>query len=192
TRADRLRRRVHRRRDDHPGRLGSTRAHGRDAVLAGAHVRADRSLPAGEPGARCGQRSARRLRHDPGCRHPAGTHLRTTGSGKDHRPVNELDAAGITEPALRAAYAGCRRINAHYGRTFFLATRLLPARARPAAHTLYGFARMADELVDNPSPGSDPATELGRVAAMVDVVFDGGTPDDPVLVALSDTVRRYG
>ena len=108
------------------------------------------------------------------------------------RPDRELDAAGITEPALRAAYTECRRINAHHGRTFFLATRLLPARARLAAHTLYGFARMADELVDNPSPGSDPATELDRVAALVDVVFDGGTPADPVLAALADTVRRYG
>jgi phytoene synthase len=106
--------------------------------------------------------------------------------------VNELDAAGITGPALRAAYTECRRINAHYGRTFFLATRLLPARARPAAHTLYGFARMADELVDNPEPGSDPAASLDRVGAMLDVVFDGGDPAEPVLVALADTVRRYG
>ncbi|WP_318307460.1 phytoene/squalene synthase family protein [Amycolatopsis solani] len=106
--------------------------------------------------------------------------------------MNELDAAGILAPDLRAAYTECRRINAHYGRTFFLATRLLPARARPAAHALYGFARMADELVDNPAPGSDPAESLDHVAAMVDVVFDGGTPDDAVLVALADTVRRYG
>ncbi|MET8999774.1 phytoene/squalene synthase family protein [Amycolatopsis sp. Hca4] len=106
--------------------------------------------------------------------------------------MNELDAAGIHGPSLRAAYTECRRINAHYGRTFFLATRLLPARARPAAHTLYGFARMADELVDNPAPGSDPAAALDRVGAMVDVVFSGGDPGEPVLVALADTVRRYG
>ncbi|MFG1647945.1 phytoene/squalene synthase family protein [Amycolatopsis sp. NPDC049252] len=106
--------------------------------------------------------------------------------------MNELDAAGITDPALRASYVACRRLNAHHGRTFFLATRLLPARARPAAHALYGFARMADELVDNPEPGTDPAAELDRVGAMVDVVFAGGTPDDPVLAALSDTVHRYG
>ncbi|UOX85032.1 phytoene/squalene synthase family protein [Amycolatopsis sp. FBCC-B4732] len=105
--------------------------------------------------------------------------------------MNELDAAGITAPDLRAAYTECRRINAHHGRTFFLATRLLPARARPAAHALYGFARMADELVDNPAPGSDPAAALDRVGDLVDVVFDGGTPDDAVLVALADTVRRY-
>ncbi len=105
--------------------------------------------------------------------------------------MNELDAAGIPA-ALRPAYLECRRINAHYGRTFFLATRLLPARARPAAHALYGFARMADELVDNPEPGTDPAVALDKVADLVGVVYDGGEPADPVLAALSDTVRRYG
>lgn len=38
----------------------------------------------------------------------------------------ELDAAGITEPALRDAYRRCRKLNARHGRTYFLATRLLP------------------------------------------------------------------
>ncbi|MET7989442.1 phytoene/squalene synthase family protein [Amycolatopsis sp. NPDC005232] len=106
--------------------------------------------------------------------------------------MTELDAAGISDPGLRAAYTECRRINAHHGRTFFLATRLLPARARPAAHALYGFARMADELVDNPEPGTDPKAALDNVAGMVDEVYDGGAPADPVLAALADTVRRYG
>ncbi|HWD06384.1 MAG TPA: phytoene/squalene synthase family protein [Amycolatopsis sp.] len=106
--------------------------------------------------------------------------------------MSELDAAGITDPALRAAYVRCRRINARHGRTFFLATRLLPARARPAAHALYGFARMTDELVDNPAPGSDPKSALDAVAAMVDEVYGGGDPTDPVPAALADTVRRYG
>ncbi|WP_432851577.1 phytoene/squalene synthase family protein [Amycolatopsis sp. CA-161197] len=105
--------------------------------------------------------------------------------------MTELDAAGISDPGLRAAYAECRRINAHHGRTFFLATRLLPARARPAAHALYGFARMADELVDNPEPGTDPKAALDNVAGMVDEVYEGGAPTDPVLAALADTVRRY-
>ncbi|WP_370939133.1 phytoene/squalene synthase family protein [Amycolatopsis sp. cg13] len=105
--------------------------------------------------------------------------------------MSELDAAGIVEPALRAAYTECRRINAHHGRTFFLATRLLPARARPAAHALYGFARMADELVDNPEPGTDPAVALDKLTGLVDEVYDGRVPVDPVLAALADTVSRY-
>lgn len=105
--------------------------------------------------------------------------------------MSELDAAGITEPALRAAYAECRRINAHHGRTFFLATRLLPSRARPFAHALYGFARMADDLVDDPAPGTDPAVALDEVSNLLDRVFDGGAPTEPVLAALADTARRH-
>ena len=61
----------------------------------------------------------------------------------------ELDAAGVTDPALREAYATCRALNAAHGRTYFLATRLLPIARRPAVHALYGFARYADEIVDD-------------------------------------------
>ena len=72
----------------------------------------------------------------------------------------ELDAAGITDPGLRAAYEQCRLLNAAHGRTYYLSTLLLPASKRPHVHALYGFARYADELVDDlDSP--DPA-ELVR------------------------------
>ncbi len=63
--------------------------------------------------------------------------------------ARELDAAGITDPALRAAYRTCRTLNARHGRTYFLATRLLPVERRPAVHSLYGFARHADDIVDD-------------------------------------------
>ena len=49
----------------------------------------------------------------------------------------ELDAAGVREPSLRAAYQHCRTVNAQHGKTFFLATRLLAPRQRPAVHALY-------------------------------------------------------
>jgi phytoene/squalene synthetase len=61
----------------------------------------------------------------------------------------ELDAAGITDPALRASYEACRRLNASHGKTYYLATLLLPAWKRPYVHALYGFARYADEIVDD-------------------------------------------
>jgi phytoene synthase len=93
---------------------------------------------------------------------------------------------------LQEAYRECRRINARHGKTFFLATRLLPAQARPATHALYGFARTADELVDNPAPGSDPKSALDELGQRLDSVFAGRRETDPVFVALADTVRRYG
>ncbi|MFD4291563.1 squalene/phytoene synthase family protein, partial [Streptomyces sindenensis] len=63
--------------------------------------------------------------------------------------ARELDAAGIRDAALRAAYTRCRGLNARHGKTYFLATRLLPVDRRPAVHALYGFARWADDIVDD-------------------------------------------
>ena len=39
-----------------------------------------------------------------------------------------------------------------HGRTFFLATRLLAPEQRPAVHALYGFARHADDILDDFDP----------------------------------------
>ena len=61
----------------------------------------------------------------------------------------ELDAAGVRDPELRDAYRQCRTINAQHGKTFYLATRLLAPRQRPAVHALYGFARFADDILDD-------------------------------------------
>jgi len=106
----------------------------------------------------------------------------------------ELDAAGITEPALRAAYATCRALNAHHGRTYFLATRLLPRARRPAVHALYGFARYADEIVDDLGDSRSPAAKAASLDALADqlrTALDGGPVAHPVLAALADTGRRY-
>jgi phytoene synthase len=91
--------------------------------------------------------------------------------------------------SLEAAYARCRRLNARHGKTFYLATLLLPADRRPAVHALYGFARLADEVVD--SPGAAPARELDELARQLKLAL-AGRPEHPVLAALADTVGRYG
>ncbi|WP_329254453.1 phytoene/squalene synthase family protein [Actinoallomurus sp. NBC_01490] len=107
----------------------------------------------------------------------------------------ELDAAGITEPSLREAYLRCRTLNARHGRTFFLATRLLPPSRRPAVHALYGFARHADDIVDEPAPGTPLtriAAALDRLAAKLAGGLRAGRSDDPVLAAVVDTARRHG
>ncbi|MEJ2858826.1 MULTISPECIES: phytoene/squalene synthase family protein [unclassified Saccharothrix] len=91
---------------------------------------------------------------------------------------------------LPAAYARCRALNARHGRTFFLATRLLPRRDRPAVHALYGFARWADEIVDD-GRHADPAADLDALERGLEDELAGRRTGHPVLTALADTVRRY-
>ncbi|MFJ1967386.1 phytoene/squalene synthase family protein [Streptomyces sp. NPDC087903] len=109
--------------------------------------------------------------------------------------VRELDAAGITDPALRDAYTRCRRLNARHGKTYFLATRLLPVERRPAVHALYGFARWADDIVDSLDSGVATAArsaDLARLHADLERGLLDRTSTEPVVLALADTARRYG
>jgi 15-cis-phytoene synthase len=107
---------------------------------------------------------------------------------------SELDAAGITDHRLRAAYLRCRALNAAHGRTYFLATRLLTPAQRPAIHALYGFARYADEIVDDLAdqrPMAEKSARLDRLKRQLDHALADGRSDQPVLAALADTVTRY-
>lgn len=107
----------------------------------------------------------------------------------------ELDAAGVTDPALREAYRHCRGLNARHGRTYFLATRLLPVERRPAVHALYGFARWADDIVDALGTGAGTArrdAELSALQRELDKGLRDGNSAEPVVRAVADTARRYG
>jgi phytoene synthase len=108
--------------------------------------------------------------------------------------MDELTAAGITDPDLRASYEECKRLNALHGKTYYLATLLLPKAKRPFVHALYGFARYADEIVD------DLASELSvkEKAEVLSTWGNGvladlkkGSSQDHVGRALIDTVNRF-
>lgn len=106
----------------------------------------------------------------------------------------ELDAAGVREPLLRDAYERCRQLNAVHGRTYYLATKLLPRARRPAVHALYGLARWADDIVDTAPPGSDPArvaASLDRLCGDLEAGLRAGYSGHPVLAAVIDTAVRY-
>ncbi|WP_329429993.1 phytoene/squalene synthase family protein [Streptosporangium sp. NBC_01495] len=93
---------------------------------------------------------------------------------------------------LTASYELCRRLNARHGRSYYLATLLLPAWKRPHVHALYGFARYADEIVDSFTMTGDRARALDGLTTRLAATLDGGTTDDPVLPAFAQTVRSFG
>ena len=108
--------------------------------------------------------------------------------------MNELAAAGITDPDLMAAFAACRKLNAEHGKTYFLATRLLPKAKRPFVHALYGFARYADEIVDDlnlPISNQARTEKFESWQAQVRKDLHRGKSEDPIVKALLYTITRF-
>lgn len=108
--------------------------------------------------------------------------------------ARDLDAAGISDAAMRESYERCRELNAAHGKTYYLATLLLPPGKRPYVHALYGFARYADEIVDDLASTlteHEKADWLSSWGEKFLSDLDRGHSDDPVCRAVVDTVQRW-
>ncbi|OZV80151.1 phytoene synthase [Micromonospora echinospora] len=94
---------------------------------------------------------------------------------------------------LTAAYDRCRELHRRHGRTYYLATRLLPAWKRRHVHALYGFTRHADEIVDRTEelPPADRAARLDEWSARFLAGLHGGPVDDPLLPAVLHTIAVF-
>ena len=108
--------------------------------------------------------------------------------------MDELTAAGIVDPKLRASYQECKRLNSIHGKTYYLATLLLPPAKRPHVHALYGFARYADEIVDDLASNltlDEKALLLKKWSNQVLSDFKSGSSNDPIAAAVVDTTSRF-
>ncbi len=108
--------------------------------------------------------------------------------------MDELTAAGIVDPKLRASYQECKRLNSIHGKTYYLATLLLPPAKRPHVHALYGFARYADEIVDDLASNltlDEKAYVLKKWSNQVLSDIKSGSSNDPIAAALVDTTSRF-
>ncbi len=97
--------------------------------------------------------------------------------------------------SLDQAYAVCRDLHRANGRSYYLATKLLPAWKRRHVHALYGFTRYTDDIVDAGSDSGEPAraSQLGQWADRFYAAIDGARPPaDPVLRAVRHTIAVFG
>ncbi len=95
---------------------------------------------------------------------------------------------------LQQSYEECKRLNALHGKTYYLATLLLPAAKRPPVHALYGFARYADEIVDDLASTLTPEEKAVALRTWGDSVLAdlrAGSSNDLIGRALVDTVKKY-
>lgn len=100
--------------------------------------------------------------------------------------------------ALDAAYASCRDLHRAHGRSYYLATRLLPPWKRRHVHALYGFTRTTDDIVDAGADGQTAPRgpeRARRLEAWADRFYgalDGEeAPAEPVLRAVRHTIAIF-
>jgi phytoene synthase len=83
-----------------------------------------------------------------------------------------------------------KAIQRETGKTFHIATRLLPERIRHPTYVLYGFFRIADEVVDDPD-GLTREEQSRRLEELRAQALGEEPADDPVLEAFAELCERY-
>ena len=92
------------------------------------------------------------------------------------------------EFASPADLALCRQMIRQGSKSFHLASLLMPRSYREHARALYGFCRMADDLVDEAELPQDAVEILGR---RLDHIYAGSPGDNPTDRAFADVVHRF-
>ncbi|MBP6005151.1 MAG: phytoene/squalene synthase family protein [Pyrinomonadaceae bacterium] len=97
---------------------------------------------------------------------------------------NELVRRGLDE---------CRAITRHYGTSFYFATQFFPKAVREGIYAVYAFARIPDEMVDDPGN----TTRAERIAKLeewrqswLDAMSAGGS-EDAVMAAIVFAFTKY-
>jgi squalene synthase HpnC len=139
-------------------------------------------------------------------RWPSGGHKSKNSRGSPHSyrfstrvaisRSKEYTMAVLVQPSteysaiVREAFAFCERMaRAHY-ENFPVASRFLRADRRPFVWSVYAFARTADDFADEGD--LSPAERLKKIDEWERKLDDcvAGRADDPVFIALAETIRR--
>jgi len=84
-----------------------------------------------------------------------------------------------------------KAIHRKTGRTFYYATRLLPERIRDRTYVLYGFFRIADEVVDG-DEGLSADEQRRRLEAIREAALGRREADEPVVEAFAGVREDAG
>lgn len=97
--------------------------------------------------------------------------------------------------SLQQSYRHCARVTRRAGSSFYWSFWLLPRDKRNAMCALYAFSRRADDIADGDLPESSGGIEgrrqeLNNWRESFQQAIEGQS-NDPILLALADTIERY-
>ena len=95
-----------------------------------------------------------------------------------------------TEFYINSSYAISKLVTQKYSTSFSLATSLLRADQRRAVYAVYGFVRLADEIVDS-LHGYDKSFLLKKLYEDLNYALENGISTNPIIVAFASTVKKY-
>jgi len=99
---------------------------------------------------------------------------------------------GPTESQLAVAYSVCRGITRQAAKNFYYAFLVLPKPKRQALCAVYAFMRRCDDIADDTSlPLAERRTKLENWLYDFHRAIGGHPTDEPVLLALTDTQRKF-
>ncbi|MFN0139039.1 MAG: phytoene/squalene synthase family protein [Pyrinomonadaceae bacterium] len=99
-----------------------------------------------------------------------------------------------TEAAfLSSGLQKCKEITQRYGTSYFFATQFFPREVRNGIYGIYAFARIPDEIVDDPNKGDNAQTlaKLDEWRASWRAAMTAGHSDDDVMTAIVHTFRKF-
>lgn len=98
----------------------------------------------------------------------------------------------MTSDKLADAYAHCATMARNHYENFPVASRLLPARIRPAVTVIYAFARSADDFADEGDLNREQRlARLDEYRHRLQQLRRGESFDDPIFLALQDVIARH-
>jgi phytoene synthase len=109
-------------------------------------------------------------------------------------PASRTRGEGRERQDLNRAYVACAEVTRREAKNFAYGIALLPPPKRRSMAVVYALARRVDDIVDESGPTEARARALDELEARVTATMAEGVaaaPDDAVLVALADVVRRY-
>src|SRR5919201_4878345 len=107
-----------------------------------------------------------------------------------HPAVPRTPVPVIDRQLLERAFLRCEAVISEHGKTFNLASSLLPPAKRRAIRALYAFCRVTDNLVGRSDAG--PEEKEAQLAAWRYRAVTASPPrDDLVATAWADTRLRY-
>jgi squalene synthase HpnC len=98
----------------------------------------------------------------------------------------------VRKSTLTEAYDHCRRTATSHYENFPVGSVLIPRKLRKHFFALYAFMRTADDFADLPQrPNEERLKLLSDWRAKLHSIYQNDPPDDPIFLALQDTVRKF-